>query len=73
MNVKKIFKTAAKIMAVSGMIFAAYKLGKCNGESGEQICHKYDDDCEDDYYNLSDYDEPDCGCVKPSYRRGECE
>ena len=69
MSAKKIIKAVAKLAAVSGVTFAAYKLGECNGESRERIRQKYDD--EDDYYSLSDYDEPDCGCIKPSCDRGE--
>ena len=63
MNTKNIFKAVAKIAAVSGAAFIAYKLGECNGESKERIRQKYD--VEDEYYSLSDYDEPDCGCLSP--------
>ena len=69
MNAKKIIKAIAKVAAVSGVAYVAYKLGECSGESKERIRQKYDD--EDDYYSLSDYDEPDCGCIKPSCDRGE--
>ena len=69
MKAKKIIKVIAKRAAVSGVAFVAYKLGECNGESRERIRQKYDD--EDDYYSLSDYDEPDCGCIKPSCDRGD--
>ena len=69
MNAKKIIKAVAKLAAVSGVAFVAYKLGECNVESRERIRQKYDD--EDDYYSLSDYDEPDCGCIKPSCDRGD--
>ena len=69
MKAKKIIKAVAKLAAVSGVAFVAYKLGVCNGESKERIRQKYDD--EDDYYSLSDYDEPDCGCIKPSCDRGK--
>lgn len=69
MSAKKIIKVIAKLAVVSGAAFIAYKLGECNGESKERIRQKYDD--EDDYYSLSDYDEPDCGCIKPSCDRGE--
>ena len=63
MNAKKIIKVIAKLAVVSGVAFVAYKLGECNGESKERIRQKYDD--ENDYYSLSDYDEPDCGCLSP--------
>lgn len=69
MKAKKIIKAIAKLAAVSGVAFIAYKLGECSGESRERIRQKYDD--EGDYYSLSDYDEPDCGCIKPSCDRGE--
>lgn len=69
MKAKKIIKAIAKLAAVSGVAFVAYKLGEMNGESKERIRQKYDD--EDDYYSFSDYDEPDCGCIKPSCDRGE--
>ena len=69
MSTKKIIKAVAKLAAVSGVAFVAYKLGECNSESRERIRQKYDD--EDDYYSLSDYDEPDCGCIKPSCDRGD--
>ncbi len=69
MKAKKIIKVIAKLAAVSGVAFVAYKLGEFNGESKERIHQKYDD--EDDYYSLSDYDEPDCGCIKPSCDRGD--
>ena len=69
MKGKKIIKVIAKLVAVSGAAFIAYKLGECSGESRERIRNKYDD--KDDYYSLSDYDEPDCGCIKPSCDRGE--
>ena len=69
MNAKKIIKAVAKLAAVSGVAFVSYKLGECNGKSKERIRQKYDD--EDDYYSLSDYDEPDCGCIKPSCDRGD--
>ena len=70
MNTKNFFKVVAKIAAVSGVAFVVYKLGECNGESRARIHQKYDD-CEDDYYSLPDYDEPDCGCIKPSSNIGE--
>lgn len=69
MKVKKIIKVIAKLAAVSGVAFVAYKLGETNGESRERIRQKYGD--EDDYYSFSDYDEPDCGCIKPSGDRGD--
>ena len=69
MKAKKIIKVIAKLAAVSGVAFVAYKLGECNGESRERIRQKYDD--EDDYYSLSAYDEPACGCIKPSCDRGD--
>lgn len=69
MKAKKIIKAVTKLAAVSGVAFVAYKLGECSGESRERIRQKYDD--ADDYYSLSDYDEPDCGCIKPSGDRGD--
>jgi len=79
MKAKKIIKVIAKLAAVSGVAFVAYKLGECNGESKERIRQKYDDENDEDYNfimrdnfcNLDDYDEPDCGCIKPSCDRGD--
>ena len=71
MNMRRIINIVAKLAVMSGVAFAAYKLGEINGESNERIRQKYDDNEDDDYYDYSDYDEPDCGCIKPSCDRGE--
>ena len=63
MKAKKIIKAIAKLAAVTGVTFISpTRWAKMNGESRERIRQKYDDEDDyEDYYSLSDYDEPDCG------------
>lgn len=78
MNVKKIIKGIIGLGAVSGIAYAAYKLGEQNGEANERFRQKYDED--DDEYDFDDeeelhnynsscfvpkFDEPDDGCIAP--------
>lgn len=64
MNVKKIIKGVIGLGAVGGVAYLAYKVGECNGEMNERV-HAMADVGDDDY-NLSDYDEPDDGCIAPA-------
>ena len=60
MKAKKIIKAIAKLAAVTGVTFIAYKVGEMNGESRERIRQKYDDedDYDDDMYEVTC---PNCG------------
>ena len=60
MNIKKFIKCALSIGAVSGIAYAAYKFGECNGEANEKFRDKYATDLDD-----FDYDEPDDECIAP--------
>ena len=60
MNIKKFIKCAVGIGAVSGIAYAAYKFGECNGEANEKFREKYATVLDD-----FDYDDPDDGCMAP--------
>ena len=73
MNVKKIIKGIMGLGAVAGIAYLSYKVGESNGEINERFRDKYGDEGDDDIEFAEDeddfrfYDEPDDGCIAPSY------
>ena len=72
MSIKKIIKGMIGLGVVSGIAYAAFKVGENNGEINERFRDKYDDEEDnddivtDDEDDIRFYDEPDEGCIAPA-------